>query len=275
MSPAEPAAGGSQDQSRRGPRSFRHGRIAAAATVAAVSLTCASGWAADGALRPPPEGTTPPVQAVPAAPTRAGSWVARIVIPTTAWAGAGRTGRRLGTVTTQSPWGGVNRLMVLGTRMVAEDRWIRVRLPGRPNAREGWILATDTDLFPVGWRLEISRAERRLRVLHDGRLVRSTRVVVGAPSTPTPGGLFAIADELAQPDSTGFAGGWVLPLTAHSEVLQSFDGGDGQVALHGRGGASLDDPLGTARSHGCIRLANRDIAWLAARIDAGTPVRVR
>ncbi len=83
-----------------------------------------------------------------------------------------------------------------------------------------------------------------------------------------------MAAELRQPEPDQFVGSWVLPLTAHSNVLRSFDGGDGQVALHGRGGASLLDPLGSARSHGCVRLANSAIAWIAAHVPVGTPVRV-
>jgi lipoprotein-anchoring transpeptidase ErfK/SrfK len=47
------------------------------------------------------------------------------------------------------------------------------------------------------------------------------------------------------------------------------------VAIHGRGGALLADPLGSARSHGCIRLDNGAIAWLAARATEGTPVAIR
>ena len=70
----------------------------------------------------------------------------------------------------------------------------------------------------------------------------------------------------------------MLPLTAHSEVLKTYDGGDGRVALHGRGGASLSAPLGSAASHGCVRLANDDIARLVRRIGRaglpGTPVRI-
>jgi lipoprotein-anchoring transpeptidase ErfK/SrfK len=54
-----------------------------------------------------------------------------------------------------------------------------------------------------------------------------------------------------------------------------FDGGDGQVALHGRGGASLLDPLGSARSHGCVRLANGAIDWIAGHVPVGAPVRIR
>ena len=53
---------------------------------------------------------------------------------------------------------------------------------------------------------------------------------------------------------------------------------NGTVGVHGRGGASLLDPLGSARSHGCIRLANTAIDWLAHAVGAarlpGIPVLV-
>src|SRR5205807_2643188 len=138
-----------------------------------------------------------------------------------------------------------------------------------------WIAATDATLRPDRWRLLVVRARRELRVFRAGQLVRRFAVVVGKRATPTPAGLFAIAAELRQPDPSGFEGSWVMPLTAHSRVLRRFAGGDGQIALHGRGGASLADPLGSARSHGCVRLANAAIAWLAGRVPAGTPVRIR
>jgi lipoprotein-anchoring transpeptidase ErfK/SrfK len=217
-----------------------------------------------------PAATTP----LPGKPNLSVSWVARIVLPTMAWHHASTTSKQLGKVEARSPWGGTNRLLVLDTKTVDGVDWLQVRLPGRPNAREGWIVAADADVFPNGWRLDISRKARRMIVWHDGEVARRFRVVVGAAGTPTPTGLFAIADALKQPDGKAFVGSWVLPLTAHSNVLQHFDGGDGQVALHGRGGASLQDPLGSARSHGCIRLANADISWLAGRIAAGTPVHI-
>jgi lipoprotein-anchoring transpeptidase ErfK/SrfK len=58
-------------------------------------------------------------------------------------------------------------------------------------------------------------------------------------------------------------------------VLESYGGGPGRVAIHGRGGASLRDPLGSARSHGCVRIPNRAVAWLAERAAPGTPVDIR
>ena len=69
-----------------------------------------------------------------------------------------------------------------------------------------------------------------------------------------------------------------LTLTAHSDTLQRYDGGDGRVALHGRGGESLRVPLGSARSHGCVRISNAAIASIVRRIGVaaipGTPVMI-
>jgi hypothetical protein len=105
--------------------------------------------------------------------------------------------------------------------------------------------------------------------------VRSFRAVVGAPSTPTPLGLGAIYERNRQPDPGAFLGPWALSLTLLSNVLENYGGGPGRVAIHGRAGASLRDPLGSARSHGCIRVNNDDVRWMAARVPTGTPVRVK
>jgi len=65
-----------------------------------------------------------------------------------------------------------------------------------------------------------------------------------------------------------------LHLTAHSDVLENYGGGAGRTAMHGRSGASLADPLGTARSHGCVRVDNADVSWLARTVPAATPVLI-
>jgi lipoprotein-anchoring transpeptidase ErfK/SrfK len=44
------------------------------------------------------------------------------------------------------------------------------------------------------------------------------------------------------------------------------------VALHGMDG--LPGALGSASSHGCIRLSSGAITWLAQRLGAGVPVTV-
>jgi lipoprotein-anchoring transpeptidase ErfK/SrfK len=202
-------------------------------------------------------------------------WVATVIFPTPARRAPSFHARKLAMVPAVSPWGTPEELLVLGKRSDADGRtWLRVRLDVRPNGASVWIDGQDTLVRIDRWRISVSLRGRRMRVYRGGRLMSIFRVVVGKRSTPTPTGLFAVAAELRQPNSRDFEGSWVLPLTAHSDVLHRFDGGDGQVALHGRGGASLRDPLGSARSHGCIRLENRTIAWIAAHVPVGTPVRV-
>jgi len=169
-------------------------------------------------------------------------------------------------------------VLVLGTHVDARGRcWLRVRLPTRPNTAAGWINAERVRLRTTPWRIVVERARRTVTLLRGGRVAARAHAVIGTAGTPTPTGLFAVASVWRNPPED-FLGAWVLPLTAHSEVLKTYDGGDGRVALHGRGGASLSAPLGSAASHGCVRLANDDIARLVRRIGRaglpGTPVRI-
>jgi lipoprotein-anchoring transpeptidase ErfK/SrfK len=150
-------------------------------------------------------------------------------------------------------------------------RWLRVMLPGRPDGSSGWIVQQGTSETVTSWHLVVSLTARRVRVYRTGHVARSFRAVVGKPSTPTPTGEFFVEETLRMP--SGEAGGpFALALSARSNVLQEFEGGPGQIAIHGRD--SLGGTLGAAASHGCIRLATASIEWLAARIGPGTPVTI-
>ncbi|HLW95544.1 MAG TPA: L,D-transpeptidase, partial [Solirubrobacteraceae bacterium] len=65
---------------------------------------------------------------------------------------------------------------------------------------------------------------------------------------------------------------YALALSARSNALQEFDGGPGQIALHGVG--NIGGVPGTAVSHGCIRLATPAITWLAMHITPGVAVTI-
>ncbi len=155
--------------------------------------------------------------------------------------------------------------------------WLLVRLPGRalggdPPPRAGWIRAAKTRRSTTAWHLVVDVSTRRVAVHHDGRRVRSFRAIVGAPSTPTPRGEYFVEENVRlAADRAGAP--FALALSARSAVLQEFAGGPGQVALHGLD--NIGGELGTAASHGCVRLAGTDIAWLAARIRPGVPVSIR
>jgi lipoprotein-anchoring transpeptidase ErfK/SrfK len=214
-------------------------------------------------------------------PTARAAWTARVVVPTVVrpqpW-----VARRVARLATRAQWGGgPMQLLVLDSMIVRDPGrdplrrlWIKVALPIRPNGTTGWVRADKVALARTRWRLQVSRSRRVATVFHNGRVMRRMRVVVGAPSTPTPLGRFAVYESIKQANPGGFIGPWALHLTAFSNVLDNYGGGPGRVALHGRSGASLLDPLGTARSHGCVRMLNADIRYLARRIGPGTPVRI-
>jgi lipoprotein-anchoring transpeptidase ErfK/SrfK len=147
--------------------------------------------------------------------------------------------------------------------------WLKVRVPGRPNGSKGWIAKRGTVLTTTSWHVLVRTSRRRVLVYRQGRLVRSFAAVVGKPSTPTPHGQFFVEESVRMlPGSAGAP--FALALSARSNVLQEFEGGSGQIAVHGV--ANLGGTPGTAISHGCVRLADRNIRWLAARIASGVPV---
>jgi lipoprotein-anchoring transpeptidase ErfK/SrfK len=150
-------------------------------------------------------------------------------------------------------------------------RWLQVMLPGRPDGLIGWVTQQGTRPQQTPWRIVLDLAARRVTVYNDGRRVKVFRAVVGKPSTPTPTGQFFV-EEVVQMKSGEPGGPFALALSARSNVLQEFEGGPGQIAMHGRD--HLGGTLGNAESHGCIRLGTASIDWLASRIGPGTPVTI-
>lgn len=182
-------------------------------------------------------------------------------------------GRVVGKVADTRPiTGEQTTLPVLSVRKGNGVRWLRVLLPGRPNSHTGWIRGWHSQLSYLTWRIRVSISARTAWIYNNGRVVRVYKVVVGTPSTPTPLGHFFVEENIAEPPS--FAGApYALATSARSNVYTEFDGGPGQVALHGTGGGLGGDP-GQAESHGCVRFTVPAITWLAHRIYPGTPVDI-
>lgn len=180
--------------------------------------------------------------------------------------------RRLETVPARRPLTGVRTVLpVIGQATSPDGRsWTRVRLPGRPSGHTGWIPSSQTRRTSTPWRLALDLSARRVTVYEHGRVSRRFSAVIGTAATPTPKGRFFIEEGVAIPGLSG--GPFALATSARSAVLQEFAGGPGQIALHGTNG--LSGALGTAVSHGCIRLSPNSITWLARRIGAGVPLTV-
>lgn len=134
------------------------------------------------------------------------------------------------------------------------------------------ILDTATHRTVTDWHLVVDTSLRRATLYLAGRPVRAFPAVVGKPSTPTPAGEFYIEESIAL--HAGDVGApFALALSARSDVLQEFDGGPGQIAVHGR--RNVGDVPGTAASHGRVRFHGKAMRWLVARVGPGVPVTIK
>jgi lipoprotein-anchoring transpeptidase ErfK/SrfK len=184
-----------------------------------------------------------------------------------------RGSARLGIVPAQRPITGERTVLpVLGYTAGTDGRgWLRVRLPGRPNGHTGWIERQATAASTTRWHIVVDISRRSVVVYRAGRPVRTVKAVVGKPSTPTPHGEFFV-EEVIQLRAADAGAPFALALSARSNVFQEFEGGPGQIALHGL--AHIGGVLGTAVSHGCVRLDSRSLSWLVVRIGQGVPVTI-
>ena len=244
---------------RAGGQTARSSCTRAGLALALLALTAAA-WAAPGraAARPP---------------VRPTQQLAALHGVHAVFSRPARESVRLGLVAARRPLTGERTtLPVLGERAGADGAgWLRVRLPGRPNGRSGWIRRRATVASTTIWHVVVDTSERRVTVYRKGRLVRTFKAVVGKPATPTPRGEFFVEEAVQL--TAGEAGApFALALSARSDVLQEFDGGPGQIALHGL--ANVGGVLGTAVSHGCVRLDGDAMHWLVVRIGPGVPVTI-
>lgn len=124
---------------------------------------------------------------------------------------------------------------------------------------------------PVTRRVVVSLPDRRLAVLVNGQIVRVFAVAVGAPQSPSPVGQFTIVNRLSDP--TYYRPGKVIGPGPSNPLGTRWLGLD----IKGYGIHGTDDPasIGYARSHGCIRLRNRDVEELFELLQTGDIVELQ
>lgn len=149
--------------------------------------------------------------------------------------------------------------------------WVRAYLPVRPNRQTAWVRVRDVSLAQDPYRIRIELRRHRLLVFRGARRIAREPIATGKALSPTPLGRYYVTDLVKPPNPNGFFGPYALGLSAFSPVYTTFEGGDGQVGIHGTNNPSL---LGRDVSHGCIRVANRVITRLAKRLPLGTPVDI-
>jgi lipoprotein-anchoring transpeptidase ErfK/SrfK len=127
--------------------------------------------------------------------------------------------------------------------------------------------------------ITINRAGFKLRLYKNLKLVKTYAIAVGQQGLETPAGLYPIQNKQVDPT-------WVVPNSAWAGSLAgtTVPGGTPQNPLKARwmgifNGAGIhgtDDigSLGSAASHGCIRMAIPDVKELYDQVDVGTPVYI-
>ncbi|WP_421120601.1 L,D-transpeptidase [Aquihabitans daechungensis] len=157
--------------------------------------------------------------------------------------------------------------------LVLEDKgpWLHVRVSSRPNNMTAWVARSEVRLRTVPNRVLIEVGARRVRVFHGDAVLMEETVAVGTDRTPTPLGNFFVDGAVKVPYDTGPYGAYQVSVSGFSEVLQTFGGGVGQIAMHG---TNRPDLLGQPVSNGCIRMTNDNITKMVQLAPLGTPVTI-
>jgi lipoprotein-anchoring transpeptidase ErfK/SrfK len=142
-----------------------------------------------------------------------------------------------------------------------------------PNGRRAWV-RVDRGVFVVRrtrWRLAADLSARTLTVVHGTQRVRTLRVAIGAPATPTPEGTYAVTDKLGGRAFGSAYGCCILALSGHQPKVRTGPI-DGRLAIHGTDRPGL---VGARVSQGCLRTRDADVRWLMRTVPVGTQLTIR
>lgn len=131
-----------------------------------------------------------------------------------------------------------------------------------------WDRLHSDDPEPV---LKVDLSERTLRVIQDGEVVESYNVAVGTRKHPTPTGTFRTGRIIWNPR-------WVPPPSEWARRLKPRSPGDPRNPMQGVKiyfrepwyfihGTNDPASIGSAASHGCIRMRTNEAKALARRIS--------
>ena len=116
----------------------------------------------------------------------------------------------------------------------------------------------------------VSLEDHKLALVEDGKVKKIYTVAVGKPSTPSPVGTFTIARRVMNP--TYSHDGRVVPPGPNNPVGTRWMG----LSIPGYGihGTNVPSSIGKAASHGCIRMARKDLEELYPMVEVGDTVEL-
>jgi lipoprotein-anchoring transpeptidase ErfK/SrfK len=124
----------------------------------------------------------------------------------------------------------------------------------------------------------VNRGAFQLQLYKDLEPVKTYTVAVGQAGLETPQGLYEIQNMAVNPywhvpqsDWAGSLAGQVIPPGPSNPIKARWMGIYNGAGIHGTDAVGS---LGTAASHGCIRMAIPDVEELYEQVDVGTPVYI-
>ncbi len=163
---------------------------------------------------------------------------------------------------------------------------IATQIPPRPSpGLDGLFLELpplgDPDRFlpqpDPAWnvRLVISLSDRQVSVYHRDEYQRSFPIAIGRSGWETPTGDFEVMQMIQDPFWENPFTGEVIPPGADNPLGSRWIGfwtdGRNYIGFHGTPNINS---VGTAASHGCIRMYDHDVVQLFELVRLGTPVTV-
>jgi lipoprotein-anchoring transpeptidase ErfK/SrfK len=125
--------------------------------------------------------------------------------------------------------------------------------------------------FPVAKRvIVVSLEDKKLALVEDGQVKKVYTVAVGKPSTPSPTGTFTIARRVKNP-TYSHDGKTVLPGPGNPVGTRWMG-----LNIKGYGIHGTNEPrsIGKAASHGCIRMAKKDLEEMYEMVSVGDSVEL-
>ena len=126
--------------------------------------------------------------------------------------------------------------------------------------------------------ITVDRSSFHLRLWKDLRLAKTYTIAVGQVGLETPAGLYAIQNKQVDPvwnvpnsDWAGDLAGQAIPPGPSNPLKARWMGIYAGAGIHGTDSVSS---LGSAASHGCVRMAVPDVIDLYDQTPVGTPVYI-
>jgi lipoprotein-anchoring transpeptidase ErfK/SrfK len=172
---------------------------------------------------------------------------------------------------------GENRLMELGERLANGEAGTETAVGAAGSSIEVPVGTIQPKVTTYADIILIRTNENRLYHYENGALARTYTVATGTPQYPTPKGRFSITLKRFRPTWVNpDPGGWGASLPASIPPGPGNPLGTRALNLNAPGirihGTSNVGSLGTAASHGCIRMSIAESEALFDRVEQGTPV---